>query len=252
MATIRLITDTITIIDKFEKLTKQELEQEFLKIGVNKDQIEKLYSFLQMNSEELINIKSENEILNQGIKELETLKGYIAKLDLLQYVQFSPSLARGQEYYTGTVFEVYDAKGEIKSSIGGGGRYDKMITDFIDDGKQYPAVGISFGLNVIYEILKDKEEFAEKALTDIFIIPMGTEIECLKIAEILRKANYKVEIEMKQRKMKKSLEYANEENIPYVFILGEDELKQNIISIKNMKEKTQTTISLDKIADWKN
>ena len=246
------ITDTITIIDKFEKLTKQELEQEFLKIGVNKDQIEKLYSFLQMNSEELINIKSENEILNQGIKELETLKGYIAKLDLLQYVQFSPSLARGQEYYTGTVFEVYDVKGEIKSSIGGGGRYDKMITDFIDDGKQYPAVGISFGLNVIYEILKDREEFAEKALTDIFIIPMGTEIECLKIAEILRKANYKVEIEMKQRKMKKSLEYANEENIPYVFILGEDELKQNIISIKNMKEKTQTTISLDKIADWKN
>ncbi len=246
------ITDTITIIDKFEKLTKQELEQEFLKIGVNKDQIEKLYSFLQMNSEELINIKSENEILNQGIKELETLKGYIAKLDLLQYVQFSPSLARGQEYYTGTVFEVYDAKGEIKSSIGGGGRYDKMITDFIDDGKQYPAVGISFGLNVIYEILKDREEFAEKALTDIFIIPMGTEIECLKIAEILRKANYKVEVEMKQRKMKKSLEYANEENIPYVFILGEDELKQNIISIKNMKEKTQTTISLDKIADWKN
>lgn len=247
-----LITDTITIIDKFEKLTKQELEQEFLKIGVNKDQIEKLYSFLQMNSEELINIKSENEILNQGIKELETLKEYIAKLDLLQYVQFSPSLARGQEYYTGTVFEVYDAKGEIKSSIGGGGRYDKMITDFIDDGKQYPAVGISFGLNVIYEILKDREEFAEKALTDIFIIPMGTEIECLKIAETLRKANYKVEVEMKQRKMKKSLEYANEENIPYVFILGEDELKQNIISIKNMKEKTQTTISLDKIADWKN
>lgn len=247
-----LITDTITIIDKFEKLTKQELEQEFLKIGVNKDQIEKLYSFLQMNSEELINIKSENEILNQGIKELETLKEYIAKLDLLQYVQFSPSLARGQEYYTGTVFEVYDTKGKIKSSIGGGGRYDKMITDFIDDGKQYPAVGISFGLNVIYEILKDREEFAEKALTDIFIIPMGTEIECLKIAEILRKANYKVEVEMKQRKMKKSLEYANEENIPYVFILGEDELKQNIISIKNMKEKTQTTISLDKIADWKN
>lgn len=246
------ITDTITIIDKFEKLTKQELEQEFLKIGVNKDQIEKLYSFLQMNSEELINIKSENEILNQGIKELETLKEYISKLDLLQYVQFSPSLARGQEYYTGTVFEVYDAKEEIKSSIGGGGRYDKMITDFIDDGKQYPAVGISFGLNVIYEILKDREEFAEKALTDIFIIPMGTEIECLKIAEILRKANYKVEIEMKQRKMKKSLEYANEENIPYVFILGEDELKQNIISIKNMKEKTQTTIFLDKIADWKN
>ena len=244
-----LVTDTITVIDKFEKLTKEELEKEFLKIGVNKDQIEKLYQFLQMDAEELVNIKSENEILNEGIKELETLKKYVEELNLAEYVQFSPSLARGQEYYTGTVFEVYDAKGEIKSSIGGGGRYDKMITDFINDGKQYPAVGISFGLNVIYEILKEREEFIQKALTDIFIIPMGTEIECLKIAEILRKANYKVEVEMKQRKMKKSLEYANEENIPYVFILGEDELKQNQVSVKDMKNKTQTTISLENLVE---
>ena len=244
-----LVTDTITVIDKFEKLTKEELEKEFLKIGVNKDQIEKLYKFLQMDAEELVNIKSENEILNEGIKELETLKKYVGELNLVEYVQFSPSLARGQEYYTGTVFEVYDAKGDIKSSIGGGGRYDKMITDFINDGKQYPAVGISFGLNVIYEILKEREKKKKKALTDIFIIPMGTEIECLKIAETLRKANYKVEVEMKQRKMKKSLEYANDENIPYVFILGEDELKQNQVSVKDMKNKTQTTISLENLVE---
>lgn len=244
-----LVTDTITVIDKFEKLTKEELEKEFLKIGVNKDQIEKLYQFLQMDAEELVNIKSENEILNEGIKELETLKKYVEELNLAEYVQFSPSLARGQEYYTGTVFEVYDAKGDIKSSIGGGGRYDKMITDFINDGKQYPAVGISFGLNVIYEILKEREEFTQKALTDIFIIPMGTEIECLKIAETLRKADFKVEVEMKIRKMKKSLEYANEENIPYVFILGEDELKQNQVSVKDMKNKTQTTISLENLVE---
>lgn len=244
-----LVTDTITVIDKFEKLTKEELEKEFLKIGINKDQIKKLYQFLQMDAEELVNIKSENEILNEGIKELETLKKYVEELNLAEYVQFSPSLARGQEYYTGTVFEVYDAKGDIKSSIGGGGRYDKMITDFINDGKQYPAVGISFGLNVIYEILKEREEFTQKALTDIFIIPMGTEIECLKIAEILRKADFKVEVEMKTRKMKKSLEYANEENIPYVFILGEDELKQNQVSVKDMKNKTQTTISLENLVE---
>lgn len=202
-----------------------------------------------MDAEELVNIKSENEILNEGIKELETLKKYVGELNLVEYVQFSPSLARGQEYYTGTVFEVYDAKGDIKSSIGGGGRYDKMITDFINDGKQYPAVGISFGLNVIYEILKEREEFTQKALTDIFIIPMGTEIECLKIAETLRKADFKVEVEMKTRKMKKSLEYANEENIPYVFILGEDELKQNQVSVKDMKNKTQTTISLENLVE---
>lgn len=185
-----------------------------------------------MNIEELIKLENKNDVLTQGIQELETLKQYINELELTKYVQFSPSLARGQEYYTGTVFEVYVTDGSIKSSIGGGGRYDKMITDFINDGKEYPAVGISFGLNVIYEILKNREEFTENALTDIFIIPMGTQIQCLKIAEIMRKAGYRVEVEMKTRKMKKSLEYANEENIPYVFILGEDELAQNNISVK--------------------
>ena len=222
-----LITDTITIIDKFEKL----------------------YSYLQMNIEELIELENKNDVLAQGIQELETLKQYINELELTKYVQFSPSLARGQEYYTGTVFEVYVTDGSIKSSIGGGGRYDKMITDFINDGKEYPAVGISFGLNVIYEILKNREEFTENALTDIFIIPMGTQIQCLKIAEIMRKAGYRVEVEMKTRKMKKSLEYANEENIPYVFILGEDELAQNNISVKNMKEKKQDIIGIDNIIE---
>ena len=244
-----LITDTITIIDKFEKLTKEELQKEFLKVGLNEEQIEKLYSYLQMNIEELIKLENKNDVLTQGIQELETLKQYINELELTKYVQFSPSLARGQEYYTGTVFEVYVTDGSIKSSIGGGGRYDKMITDFINDGKEYPAVGISFGLNVIYEILKNREEFTENALTDIFIIPMGTQIQCLKIAEIMRKAGYRVEVEMKTRKMKKSLEYANEENIPYVFILGEDELAQNNISVKNMKEKKQDIIGIDNIIE---
>ena len=177
------------------------------------------------------------------------MKQYINELELTKYVQFSPSLARGQEYYTGTVFEAYVTDGSIKSSIGGGGRYDKMITDFINDGKEYPAVGISFGLNVIYEILKNREEFAEKALTDIYIIPMGTEIECLKIAQVLRKAGYKTEVEMKNRKMRKALDYANVEHIPYVFILGEDELNNNCITVRNMIEKTQTQISIDNIVE---
>ena len=178
-----------------------------------------------------------------------TLKGYIEKLGLLEYVQFAPSLARGQEYYTGTVFEAYVKDGSITSSIGGGGRYDKMITEFINNGTTYPAVGISFGLNVIYEILKNREEFTENALTDIFIIPMGTEIECLEIAETMRKAGYKVEVEMRNRKMKKSLEYANEENIPYVFILGEDELANQVITVKDMQAKTQTQISTTNILE---
>lgn len=244
-----LVTDTITIIDKFEKMTRPELEKEFQKIGLNNEQIEKLFMYLNMNADELIKIENSNETLAEGIQELETLKQYIGKLGLLEYVQFSPSLARGQEYYTGTVYEVYVKDGSITSSIGGGGRYDKMITDFIGNGMKYPAVGVSFGLNVIYEILKDRKEFSEKALTDIFIIPMGTEIQCLKIAQDLRNAGYKVEVEMKNKKMKKALDYANNENIPYVLILGEDELTNNCITLKDMNNKTQEQINLDNLAE---
>lgn len=244
-----LVTSTITVIDKFEKLSKQELEKEFIKIGLNNTQIEKLYEYLNMSQEQFANIEGKNKILQQGINELNILKQYIEKLGLLEYVKFVPSLARGQEYYTGTVFEAYTRDGSITSSIGGGGRYDKMITEFVDNGNIYPAVGISFGLNVIYEFLKNKKEFTENALTDIFIIPMGTEIECLKIAESLRKAGYKVEVEMKNRKMKKSLEYANEENIPYVFILGEDELEKQCITVKDMKQKAQLQISTTNILE---
>ena len=86
-------------------------------------------------------------------------------------------------------------------------------------------------------------------MTDIYIIPMGTEIECLKIAQIMRNAGYKVEVEMKNRKMKKALDYANVEHIPYVFILGEDELANNCIAVKNMEEKNQKQISIDNIVE---
>ena len=244
-----LVTETITIIDKFEKLTRQELEKEFQKISLNSEQVEKLFMYLNMNVEQLIKLENKNEIFAEGIEELNVLRKYIEQLGLLEFVQFAPSLARGQEYYTGTVFEVYVKDGSITSSIGGGGRYDKMITDFINNGTVYPAVGVSFGLNVIYEILKDKEEFTEKALTDIYIIPMGTEIECLKIAQKMRDAGYKVEVEMKNRKMKKALDYANIEHIPFVFILGEDELANNYISVRNMEEKTQEQISINNIVE---
>lgn len=244
-----LVTETITVIDKFEKLSKAELEKEFTKVGLNSKQTEKLFMYLNMDAGQLINIENKNEILAQGIEELNLLKQYIEKLGLLEYVQFAPSLARGQEYYTGTVFEAYVKDGSITSSIGGGGRYDKMITDFINNGNTYPAVGVSFGLNVIYEILKNREEFTENALTDIFIIPMGTEIEALKIAETLRKAGYKVEVEMKNRKMKKSLEYANDEKIPFVFILGEDELANQCITVKDMNQKAQVQISTTNILE---
>lgn len=246
------ITNTITIIDKFEKLTKEEIVQEFSKIGLNKNTIDSLIKYLNMNFEQIKTKFSEtkNSTLQEGINEIYELNKYINALKLNEYVSFTPTLARGQEYYTGTVFEVFQKGGDIKSSIGGGGRYDKMIEEFINDGKKYPAVGISFGLDVIFEILKEKEK-NKKTSIDIYIIPMQNKIQALKIAETLRKQNINVDIEMNERKMKKSLNYANTERIPYVIILGDEELSKGKVILKDMKNGKQKEIEIEKIGGIK-
>lgn len=131
------ISQVITVIDKIEKLSKDELILEFKKQGLQEKQIDDLLKYLNMSLEELSNIFAENnnQNLKEGLAELNELNQYIKELNLTKYVKFVSSLARGQEYYTGTVFEVYTADGSIKSSIGGGGRYDRIIGDFINDGK---------------------------------------------------------------------------------------------------------------------
>ena len=156
-------------------------------------------------------------------------------------------LARGQDYYTGNVFEVYEKNGLLSGAIGGGGRYDKMITEFINDGETYPAVGISFGLTSIFELLKNREEFKESSPVDIYIIPMGTNIESLTLANKLRELGIKVDLEMNNKKLKKSLDFCNKENIPYVIILGEDEIDSNSFKLKDMFNKEEIIINMNEL-----
>lgn len=239
------ISQVITVIDKIEKLSKDELILEFKKQGLQEKQIDDLLKYLNMSLEELSNIFAENnnQNLKEGLAELNELNQYIKELNLTKYVKFVSSLARGQEYYTGTVFEAYTADGSIKSSIGGGGRYDRIIGDFINDGKKYPAVGISFGLDVIFEILKEKQMNFNNI--DVYIIPMNNKVLALKIANELRKNKINVEIDMNDFKLKKALGIVNEKNIPVVIILGDDEINQNKIAIKDMKNKTQVLENMD-------
>ena len=244
------VSNVITVIDKFEKLSKEDIKNEFRKLGLDKKQIDKLIKYLNMEFDELFeNFKdSKNQNLKEGINEIINLNKYINVLNLDEYVRFTPTLARGQEYYTGTVFEVYKKDGTMSSSIGGGGRYDEIIGNFIGDGKKYPAVGISFGLDAIFAILKDCK-LSRSNNTDVYIIPMNNEIESLKIAKMLRQYGKNVDIEMSGKKLKKALNYANIQNIPWVIITGEDEMKMGKVIIKNMQEGIQEKIEIDRIKD---
>ena len=246
-----LVSNVITIIDKLDKIDEKELLKEFNNLGIDNYKAIDLLNIFKLDLAQL-NKKYEstnNELIKLGLNELNELEEYINNYK--DNVKFTATLARGQEYYTGNVFEVYSKNNELSCSLGGGGRYDNMITNFINDGNSYPAVGISFGLSTIYEILKNKEEFKNKSLIDIYIIPIDTKKESLTLANKLRKLGYKVDIEMNNRKVKKCFEFANKEKIPYVIILGDEEIKNNYFNLKDMNSGEQIKIEnineIDKI-----
>ena len=242
-----LVSSVITIIDKLEKISETEIIEEFNKIGVSQKTALDLLNVFKLDINELNKLyeNANNELIKKGLAEIKELESYIIKLGIQDKTKFVATLARGQEYYTGNVFEVYSK--ELTCSIGGGGRYDNMITDFINDGNEYPAVGISFGLSAIYEILRKREQFKNKSLIDIYVIPMNTQKESLILANNLRKLGYKVDIEMNDRKLKKSFEFANREKIPYVIVLGEDEINNNYFNLKNMITGEQEKININNL-----
>lgn len=240
-----LVPEVTTIVDKKDKLKDIEFNQMLSELGLTEKVIKNLNNYFQMNLSTLNQVfkNTNNEKILKGLEEVNNLSEYLRQLEL-NCCNFDITLARGQNYYTGNIFEVYDKRERIKGSIAAGGRYDEMIGNFIGDGKEYPTVGISFGLSAIYELLK-KDLEKEKSNTYIFIIPMGTEIESLKLANQFRKNGYNVDIEMNKRKLKKSLDYANREKIKYVIVIGTDEIYSGQLKIKNMDDGTEMLINID-------
>lgn len=243
----KLIDKVISLIDRIEKTTYEELAKEFNKININKDKVDQIFNLFSKDLDEYKDLFNETsiDILKSGLDECIELQNYIDKLNLNNCVLFYPKLARGLGIYTGTVYEFFDKEKRITSSLGGGGRYDKIITDFMNNGEEYPAVGLSFGLEPIYEILKN--DIVNQGLIDVLIIPMETELECLNIATKLRENGIKVLIEMNNRKMKKSFGYADKNNIKYVIVVGSNEVETGLYSLKNMETGNQEMLSIEDI-----
>ncbi len=236
----------ILSVDKLAKIGEKGVLEELKDLDINK--IQKLFEYFKLNIEELSSKfqDSTNQLLIEGLQEVKEFGDNLTSLGLTD-CKFTPYLARGLEIYTGTVWEIFDKQKRMTCSLGAGGRYDKIITNFINDGNTYPACGMTFGLVPIYEILMMDDQTKDTPLYDLMIIPMDTDIECLKLASHLRKQNIKVIIEMNKRKVKKSLDYANKNHIPYVIILGENEMQSRKINIKDMNNSQDIPVSLDDI-----
>lgn len=245
-----LIDKVISIIDHMEKISKEEMLKEFNKIGINNSKALELLDIFKLTIDEYNNRFSNttNVLIKEGLKEINEIALLVKRHELENNTCFTPTLARGLSIYTGLVFEFFDKKKRITSSLGGGGRYNKIITDFIDDGNIYPACGLSFGLEPIYAILKDDKK--SNNIIDCLIIPMETQCESLELATILRDNGIKVSIEMNNRRIKKSFEFANKNNIRYVIVVGSDEIKQNKYSIKDMGTGNQKLLNTEEIINF--
>lgn len=239
-----LSSKVILSVDKLAKIGESGVREELKEYNIDNTKLDKLFSFFKCSINDLDNMNITNNSFIEGREEIKELFNYITSLSLEEECKFTPYLARGLEIYTGVVWEVFDKKQRLTCAIGGGGRYDKIITNFIDDGNKYPAVGISFGLVPICEILENK---SKESFYDLLIIPMDTNIESLRLAAILRNKGIKVIIEMNKRKIKKALDSANKNNIPYVIILGQNEINNNTIEIKDMNSSTNIKVDINEI-----
>jgi histidyl-tRNA synthetase len=243
------INDFILCIDKLEKIGLTGVEKELRERNIDEATIKQLIDLLasiQNKSLTFISERFSSPLVQEGVRELQELERYIQSVGIDSKVRFNTFLARGLNIYTGTIYEVFLTDGSITSSIGSGGRYDQIIGDFLANGKTYPTVGISFGLDVIYAALSidSKVSLQPQPYVDVFIIPLGTSEECLKIARQLREDGIRVEIDLTGKRLKKSLNYANNENVPFVLILGENELKDGAVTLKNMMDGYEKSIPL--------
>ncbi len=217
----------ILALDKLSKIDEKQVINELAKLSSPK-----------VASEIIKRLKSKKLKLknSRGLNELNEVLKY-AKMFNVKNLIIDYSLARGLAYYTATIFEVYTNN---KDAIAAGGRYDEMISKFCN--REMPAIGISFGLDRIFNLYKKKF----KPLTKVYIIPINTLKESLRVVNELRKKNIKVDIDLMNRNLSKNLDYADKLSIPYVIFVGKKELKAKKLKLRDMKTGKEKLLSLDK------
>lgn len=251
------LVDITVAIDKLDKIGLDNVNNELLERGLTQENISALQPIFELSGtvEDKLNqleaLFTNNEIGQKGIDEMRTLFGYIKSNPTKCNIELDLTLARGLNYYTGAIFEV-KAKNVSIGSISGGGRYDNLTGIF--GMPDVSGVGISFGADRIYDVLNELNKFPTnlEQLTEVLFINFGNkETEyCIRCAATMRKAGIKTEIYPEAAKMKKQMSYADNKKIPYVIFIGESEIENNTITIKNMVSGQQETISVNNLIEY--
>lgn len=235
--------DILIVIDKLEKIGMDSVKAELKELGLTAGKIEKIEGFLNIsgnNDEKLQKLKDlnfESEIFKSGLEELEEVVKYVRLFNIEEeYFKIDLTIARGLDYYTGTVYETNLVGYESIGSVCSGGRYENLAGYYTK--KDLPGVGISIGLTRLFYNLKELGllgENSQKSISKVDIVTMGVGLEkAIDIANALRDNGINTEIYKEDAKTKNKFSYANGLEIPYMIIIGEDEVTQGKYTLKNM------------------
>lgn len=247
------IIDITTAIDKLDKIGLEKVNEELFERGLSQEAVDRLQPILAISGtldqrlSQLETLLASSETGSLGVKELKTVINGVTALGLTAELDLDVSLARGLNYYTGTIIEVKAADAQI-GSISGGGRYDNLTGVFGMPGLS--GVGVSFGADRIYDVLLTLDLFpaeAKATATTVLFANFG-EAEAamsLRLAKELRAAGVAAEVYPDFVKMKKQMGYADTSAIPFVAIIGESELAEGKVTLKNMSTGEQTSVNAD-------
>ncbi|MCT1531231.1 MULTISPECIES: histidine--tRNA ligase [Sphingobacterium] len=255
-----LIVDMTVAIDKLDKIGLEGVNKELLERGFTQDDLEVLKPIIELsgsNEEKLSSMRevlSNSEIGMKGIAEIEEVFDYVRKFgrgDLLEkIVEVDITLARGLNYYTGCIFEVKTNEVQM-GSIGGGGRYDDLTGMF--GLKDLTGVGVSFGADRIFDVLEELNLFPTEgsARTKLLIVNFDSNLESytLPLLYQIREAGIAVELYPSAVKLKKQMGYADSKGIPFVLLVGEEEVESGQLSLKDMKTGEQQKVSIEELIE---
>jgi histidyl-tRNA synthetase len=248
------IVDITVAIDKLDKIGLENVNAELASKGLPQEAIDKLQPIIQLQGtnhekmETIKNVLASSETGLKGVEEIATILDFTEKLNIQTKVELDLTLARGLNYYTGAIFEVKALDVQI-GSITGGGRYDNLTGVFGLSGVS--GVGISFGADRIYDVLNQLDLYPSEVsqTTKILFTTFGDAelrfaVEC---AKAVRCAGISAEVYPEPSKMKKQMSYANAKNIPFVAIIGETELNEKKVMLKNMESGEQQLLSIEEV-----
>lgn len=253
IGSVEKTTDILRIIDKIEKIGEIKVQEELKEIGIGQIEIETIINFIKIlgtNSEKIQTLKDlgiKSEIFNAGVSELEQVINLIKVCGVPEKnVEVDLTIARGLDYYTGTVYETFLEDYKKLGSVCSGGRYENLAEYYTD--KKLPGVGISIGLSrFFYQANKEGLIKSEnKSISKVLVIPMTDNLEkCMEITSQLRNAKINTEIYLEDKKMKAKFKYADKLNIPFAIVIGDDEIANKKVTLKNMVTGEQDTLTIE-------